>query len=106
METTSCTEWVGRKFIFAIKTLTPPGQDSREIQPFNITGTITSVTYDEKTSVAFVEISTKHVYVHGRVFPIVKQVITLEKNKRALLFFDSGRLTGNECFSGEFKLAE
>lgn len=106
METKDYATWVGKKFIFTIKTLTPPGQDTRDVPPFKIVGSVTSVIHDEKTETAFVEISTKHVYLHGRVFPIVKQVVMIERNKKAFLYFDSGRLIGNECFSGEFALTE
>jgi hypothetical protein len=98
--------WTGRNFLFIATNHNVPGQMPKDIPKIRIEGTVTGVVIDEKTGATFVEISTRSVYIHNRVFPIVKQVITIEKGKKPYLHFDAQRTTGNECFTGEFVLIE
>lgn len=106
MDTKDHMKWVGRKFLFAVMTHTPPGQSTKEITPIKISGMITSVTCDERTGTVYIEVNTKQVYLHNRVYSIVKQVITIEKGKRPYLYFDSCKVTGYECFAGDFLFLE
>ncbi|HXK38256.1 MAG TPA: hypothetical protein VJ579_04290 [Candidatus Paceibacterota bacterium] len=106
MDTKDYMTWVGKKFLFAAMTHTPPGQNAKDIPPIKIKGEITSAVQDEKSGATFLEINTRYIYLHGRAFPIVKQVITIEKGRKPYLYFDSCRVAGNECFAGEFVLVD
>ncbi len=106
MRPENATGWVGRKFLFVALLHNVPGQMPKEIPKILIEGTITGVLVDDKTGATHIEVSNRFVYIHNRSFPIVRQVIVMEKNKKPYLHFDAQRDTGSERFTGEFMLAE